>query len=68
MAHEESYKLSPGRQPYDPINGMRVGTLVGAILGAIVAGLTDLGFWTVIVLAVIGGAAGYWSQKRKLHN
>ncbi len=66
MSGEQQDKLPPGRQPYDPLNGLRIGALTGGIAGAIVAGLTDIGIWFVFLTAIVAAAVGYWTQKRKL--
>lgn len=56
---------SPGRQPWDPANGLRVGILAGGFVGAGVIALTGIAsFWIVAAFAAIGGAIGYWSEKR----
>ena len=36
MDESDDYRLPPGRQPYDVLNGLRIGALVGGIVGAIV--------------------------------
>ncbi len=57
----------PGRQPYDPINGMRVGALAGAVAGAIAtAVLTPAAAWLIPVGAVLGGVVGYVRERRGL--
>lgn len=61
----DSIRLPEGRQPYDSINGLRVGALVGGLLGAVVGALTHIP-WLLVVGAVAGGAAGFWSQRHKL--
>lgn len=66
MGEKKSDRLPPGRQPYDPLNGLRVGALTGGIVGAVIAGLTDLGLWFVFLVAIVAAAVGYWTQKRKL--
>jgi hypothetical protein len=54
------------RPPWDPANGLRVGLLAGALVGAAVVALTGVtGFWLVVLTAVVGGTVGYWSEKRK---
>lgn len=59
--------LPPGRQPYDPLNGLRVGALSGGLLGGIATAATSGGYiWLVLVGAVVGGAAGYWFESRRL--
>lgn len=66
MGEENADRLPPGRQPYDPLNGLRVGALAGGIVGAIIAGLTDLGLWFVFLTAIVAATVGYVTQKRKL--
>ncbi len=67
MSSKTPEKLPPGRQPYDPLNGLRVGGLAGGILGAVFAAASDLvGFWFVLVAAAIGAGIGYWTEKFKL--
>jgi hypothetical protein len=66
MGDEHNDRLPPGRQPYDPLNGLRVGALTGGIIGAVIAGFTDLGIWFVALTAIVAAAVGYWTQKRKL--
>ena len=66
MASAKRAPLPAGRQPWDPANGLRVGALVGALLGAAVTGLVGfLNFWAIAATAAIGGAVGYWSEKRR---
>ena len=58
--------LPPGRQPYDPLNGARIGALAGGILGALGVALTGMGnAWLVIVGASAGAGIGYWTERRK---
>ena len=57
-------RLPAGRQPYDTINGLRIGALAGGLLGALIAAATHLP-WLLLAGAVIGGATGYWSERRK---
>lgn len=58
--------LPPGRQPWDPANGLRIGALSGGLVGAAVVALTGLSnAWIVAVGGAVGGAIGHWSQKRK---
>ena len=66
MGEEQHDKLPPGRQPYDPLNGLRIGAIAGGIVGAVIAGLTDLGIWFVFLTAIVAATIGYWTQKRKL--
>jgi UDP-N-acetylmuramyl pentapeptide phosphotransferase/UDP-N-acetylglucosamine-1-phosphate transferase len=58
--------LREGRQPWDPANGLRVGVMMGALIGAglfIVSGRSTL--WLIVVSAAVGGGIGFWSEKRK---
>ena len=58
--------LRPGHQPYDRLNGIRVGGLAGALLGGLATWLFGVGFvWLVVALAAVGGAFGYlWERTR----
>ena len=59
--------LPPGRQWYDPLNGIRVGGLAGAIVGGVVTALLGIGYvWLVVAGAVAGGAAGFLWERRSL--
>lgn len=54
-----------GRTVWDPLNGLRVGIVAGALLGAGAMVLTGfVSIWVIVIGAAIGGAIGYWSQKR----
>ena len=66
MGEKDEYTLPPGRQPYDPLNGLRIGALTGGIIGAVIAGLTNVGIWFVFLLAIVAAVTGYWTQKSKL--
>ena len=56
----------PGHQPYDALNGLRVGALAGALLGVILTLLTSGGAAMLILLGALAGAiAGYaWERSR----
>jgi len=59
-------RLPPGHQPYDPLNGLRVGAFAGALLGALVVVVSSFNaVWLVVVFAMIGGTIGYRSERRK---
>jgi hypothetical protein len=62
---DDGYRLPPGRQPYDPLNGLRIGAFAGGILGAIAAGVTRF-VWFLPAGAVLGGAVGYLSERATL--
>lgn len=68
MDESEDYRLPPGRQPYDVLNGLRIGALVGGIIGAIVMVLTSLdSLWVLLVGAAIGAVVGYLYERRRLN-
>lgn len=59
--------LAPGQNPWDSANGFRIGALVGALVGAGLGLVTSfVGPWVIGGGAVVGGAVGYWSEKRKM--
>jgi hypothetical protein len=61
-----SARLPPGHPPWDTINGFRVGGFAGALLGAIPAVIVGgLAVWLIPIGAVVGGAIGYWTERRK---
>ena len=68
MDESEDYQLPPGRQPYDALNGLRIGALAGGIVGAIVLVVTSLeSLWVLLVGAAIGAVVGYLYERRKLN-
>ncbi len=59
---------APGTTPWDRWNGVRVGGIVGGILGVVtVLFISSRPFWIVLALAAVGATAGYWSERRKQH-
>ncbi len=59
-------RLPAGHQPYDALNGMRVGAVAGGLLGAFAAALTGFGgIWLVAGAAVAAGAVGYLYERRR---
>lgn len=63
MSEREPQRLPPGRQPYDVLNGLRVGAFAGVALGAIVAAVTRIP-WLLLLGVVVGAAAGYlWGRR-----
>lgn len=59
----------PGHQPYDALNGLRIGALAGGLLAVVPTALLGFGFaWLMIVGAVIGGAVGYLWERREMRS
>lgn len=51
---------------WDQAIGLRIGLAVGGLLGALIIALTGIvSFWILVFTAAIGGAIGFWSEKRK---
>ena len=65
MNTEDKTVLPPGHQPYDPLNGLRVGAFAGIALGAVGAALTRIG-WLLLIGAVVGAVAGYVTERNRL--
>jgi hypothetical protein len=62
----DSGSLPHGRQPYDRLNGIRVGGFAGALLGGVATWLLGVGFvWLVLLLAALGGIVGYLWERRQ---
>lgn len=58
--------LPTGLQPWDPINGLRVGAIAGAAVGAVAVAVSGVAnFWVIALPAVVGAGLGYWSEKRR---
>jgi LPXTG-motif cell wall-anchored protein len=67
MTSRERPRLPPGRPPWEPINGVRIGGIVGVLVGGIVTALGDISNpWFIVGGATIGGGVGYWVTKRKM--
>ena len=65
MEKSERPRLAPGREPWDPANGLRIGGFVGALVGGAIAIVFSSGLvWLVAVFGAIGAAIGFWSEKR----
>lgn len=60
-------RMPSGRQPYDPLVGLRVGALAGGIVGVLVTALMSFSnVWLTLIGAVAGGAVGYLTEKRRV--
>jgi len=67
MSENASPRLPPGRQLYDPLNGLRVGAFAGGLIGGIVTAVTTIALvWLVVAGAIVGGAVGYWYERHRL--
>lgn len=67
MGRKRASALPPGRQPYDPANGLRVGGFTGGLTAAVVSVALSLPpVATVAAGTLIGAAAGYVTERRKL--
>lgn len=62
---DEKKTLPPGVQPYDKLNGVRVGALAGGVVGILPAVLLWPAFGWVIGGAAVGGVVGYFWQRRE---
>ena len=65
MDENNSSRLPPGRQPYDVLNGLRVGAFAGLALGAVAAAVTRIP-WLLLIGVVVGAIAGYLWERRRL--
>jgi len=65
MGEEPRYPA--GVQPYDTMNGVRIGAIVGGIVGVGAAVLVGGAFaWLVIIGGGAGGAVGYVWERRAI--
>lgn len=60
-------RLPAGRQPYDSLNGLRIGALVGGLVGAAVAAVARIP-WLILAGAAVGGGVGFWFERRKIRS
>ena len=69
MSSDNRPRRPAGHPPWDKWNGIRVGGVTGAIIGAI-AGVPTGGGWAWVLIAVagtvIGGGTGYWLAGRRM--
>ena len=66
MEQSDRPHLAPGREPWDPANGLRIGGFIGALVGGLISITVSTGLvWLVGVFGAIGAAVGFWSEKRK---
>ncbi len=63
MTNTEPDRYPPGHQPYDKLVGMRIGAIVGGIVGIVLLAVLDGSFpWLILPFTVAGGVAGYLWQ------
>ncbi len=64
MSGNTPSRLPPGRQPYDALNGLRIGAFAGLALGATAAALTRIA-WLLMIGTIAGALVGYvWERRR----
>lgn len=69
MSVEPARRLPPGTQPYDRLNGVRIGALTGGVIGLIPAVVWWPAFWCLLAGAVVGGVVGYrWQVREERRN
>ncbi|MEA2011143.1 MAG: hypothetical protein U9N78_10605 [Actinomycetota bacterium] len=67
MSDRTPSRLPPGRQPYDVLNGLRVGAFAGLALGAIATALTRVA-WFLLIGVVAGAVVGYLWERRRIRD
>ena len=65
MGRDRPSRLPPGRQPYDALNGLRVGAFAGLAIGAGIAAVTRVA-WLVLIGAIAGAVIGYTWERRRI--
>jgi len=65
MSERPTYR--PGEQPYDRLNGIRIGALAGGIAGAIPAAILQGWFAVLIAVGAVVGAVlgGRWAARER---
>jgi uncharacterized protein YcfJ len=52
--------------PWDPLVGLRVGAIIGALVGVAITAIAGSSFaWVIIVAGALGGGFGYWYQRNR---
>ena len=64
MAHDNP-KYPPGVQPYDSLNGARIGVIAGGILALIPGALIGPPIVWLVAGAFVGGLGGFVWQRRE---
>lgn len=65
MSASDNPRFPPGRQPYDPLIGLRVGALAGGVLGAVGAVITQVE-WLILIGGIGGGTVGYLTERNRM--
>lgn len=67
MSEGDQRRLPAGRPPWDVWNGTRIGLLTGGLLGVLgVALFGSDDYWIALIVAALGGAVGYLTERRKI--
>lgn len=66
MTDQSSKRLPAGRPPWDAWNGARIGIIAGGLLGLFVVFIAGSDqYWLGLIGCLVGGLAGYWTERRK---
>jgi len=58
-------KYSPGVQPYDSLNGARIGAIAGGLLALIPGAVLGPPIVWLLAGAIVGGVGGFMWQRRE---
>lgn len=58
-------KYPPGVQPYDSLNGARVGAIAGGILALVPGAIIGPPIMWLLAGAFVGGVSGFFWQRRE---
>ncbi len=64
MDDTDTTSYPPGVQPYDALNAVRIGALVGGVVGIVVSALLG-GAFIVLIAGAALGALGGWGWHRR---
>ena len=66
MSSSDDPSVPSGHEPHDPLNGIRVGALIGGLFGALITALTSVAnAWLVFIGAAVGAIVGCRSQRKR---
>ena len=67
MSKDEQSTYPPGTQPYDTLNGLRIGALAGGLIGMIPTAIFGAAHaWLILLGVAVGGAIGYAYERRSI--